>query len=511
MFAVALLGAVSGLAHAASLQGHARALLEGPAGFVPVAGSPRSVAFLQFGTNATDELRSLAADWEAGVLYAAGSTQGAFPGHPEPEGAQSIVCKLDAASGEGVWCSPFGVSTGNDHAAVWVGVHAGDAYVLGNTAGPLGEGGVAALSGSDTDDAYLVRLNASTGAVQWAAQFGTSGDDAAAAAAIDSHNGFVVTVGSSRGTLPGFTRVAGQHLDAVLMVRSLADGSHVWYHQLGSTSASNEAWLDVKLEHAGTWLFAAGYTDAPVLNGQAFTDESAVVAQFSAVSQSIEWTWRRNAVSRAQALAISSDDAHLFVATGEAVVCLNAANGQQEWLVTLATATPTRWAGIAEAWGYLAVVGTQGVAGGQADGALVVAKLAAEDGADAAWTEVVADGASTRFAVSSPVIRNDGVVVVAATIVNGTFPGFADAQGNMGLMSVQDEDFAECACGRRRACLPLRPPALTRWRARVQGLTTPPLWWASSPTSSPSRARRSSSPSPPACLRTTARPSLTWS
>jgi hypothetical protein len=119
----------------------------------------------RFGTTADDVARGVSVDGY-GAAFVGGITCGAFPGHVQAGICDIFVVKFDAA-GSAVWVSQFG--TPHFEVPYQYGAIAVDAtgvYVAGKTLGTFpGEAFVGA------PDAFLARLDPSSGAVGWIRQF----------------------------------------------------------------------------------------------------------------------------------------------------------------------------------------------------------------------------------------------------------------------------------------------------------------------------------------------------
>jgi hypothetical protein len=138
----------------------------------------------QFGTNRSDEVRSVGVDENENV-YAAGTTA-----------SQPFLRKYDA-SGTEQWTRQFGTS--GSEWGVGVAVHGdGNAHVVGNTNGTL-----PGQSNLGDYDCFVRKYDAS-GVEQWTRQLGTNVQDVCESAAGDGSS-VIYVVGATRGAFPGFT------------------------------------------------------------------------------------------------------------------------------------------------------------------------------------------------------------------------------------------------------------------------------------------------------------------
>jgi outer membrane protein assembly factor BamB len=125
---------------------------------------------VQFGTPLNDFGQDVAVD--ATGVYVVGQTTGAFPGQVDLGRADIYVRKF-TLGGQMLWTTQFGTDETdgnlNGHSVI---VHAGQLYVTGFTRGAFpGE------TANGDRDVFLAKLDASTGSVDWAHQFGTAGND----------------------------------------------------------------------------------------------------------------------------------------------------------------------------------------------------------------------------------------------------------------------------------------------------------------------------------------------
>jgi hypothetical protein len=204
-------------------------------GFVAKLGSDGTLVWLtQIGTPEIDQLTSIgvAAD---GSVYAAGLTEGAFPGQTNAGLSDAFVVKL-RPDGSQEWIKQFGSDQKErsdgvpDDRSVGLAVDpSGDVYVSGSTQGVLpGESSVG------LGDAYVGRIDP-TGKLVWLHQVGSVGNDALNSLAINPAGG-VYAVGWARGPVGGQVQMGGQ--DA-LLIGYRADGTRQFVRQIGTSSADS--------------------------------------------------------------------------------------------------------------------------------------------------------------------------------------------------------------------------------------------------------------------------------
>jgi hypothetical protein len=219
-----------------------------------------------------DQCQDIAAD-SSGNSYCAGSTSGDLGEGNGANNGDAFVMKLDP-SGAIVWITQLGDSTtaGGDNANVdscnSVALDSfGNVYCSGYTKGAVGEGN------GTGDDAFVMKLNSTTGAVVWVTQLGdtttaaggnNSGDDVCYGVAVDAAG----NVYCSGGTTGALGETNGGSTDAFLMKLD-SDGDIVWLTQFGDTTfvpggsaasnAGNESCSAVSVDLSGN-VYCVGST-----------------------------------------------------------------------------------------------------------------------------------------------------------------------------------------------------------------------------------------------------------
>ncbi|MGG7466393.1 alpha/beta hydrolase-fold protein [Plantibacter sp. YIM 135347] len=203
------------------------------------------------------------------------------------------------ADGSERWRTLFGSPSSADRAYAVAGRDDGGAYLAGYTSGVLD----GQTSGGDKD--AMVASVASDGTVDWAVQFGGSGEDKAYAVAAAPDGGAFVAGGTS-GAMPGTTALGGG--DGWL-ARLGADGSVVWVRQLGTAEADQLAAVAV----VDGGVVVAGSTRG-VLGDASAGDRDAFVARFDEAGNRV-WTsqFGSEGDDRAAALQTGTDGGVLVV------------------------------------------------------------------------------------------------------------------------------------------------------------------------------------------------------
>jgi hypothetical protein len=195
----------------------------------------------QVGTSA-DEFATAITVGASGVAIT-GGTSGTLPSQTAL-GSNDAFVMLFSDGGRRTWIRQFGTSAGDG--AFGVTAKGTSLYVVGMTQGDLAR----RVRGSD--DAFIRRYSARGNEV-WTKQFGSTNQDWAEGAAVDS--GGVYVAGLTTGALPGQTFHGGT-IDA--FVRKYApDGSEVWTSQVGSADDD----VAFAIASDGINVFAVGATD----------------------------------------------------------------------------------------------------------------------------------------------------------------------------------------------------------------------------------------------------------
>ncbi|MGW5193823.1 alpha/beta hydrolase-fold protein [Kribbella sp. NPDC004138] len=198
----------------------------------------------QFGVpGVADRSYSLAVDGT--TVYVGGYTKGALGGANQGD-KDVFVARLDA-DGKQVWLRQTG-SAGEDKGMA-VAVSGGAVYLAGMTAGELGTsaGGI---------DGFLARYSAGGDAV-WTKQFGTAASDEVWGMAADPAGGVDLagyTAGDFAGTLNGDKDI--------LVARADADGVLTWRDQFGTTGNDKAAAIAVD---PGGAVYVGGFTDGSLV------------------------------------------------------------------------------------------------------------------------------------------------------------------------------------------------------------------------------------------------------
>lgn len=214
----------------------------------------------QFGTSARDVVNGVAAD--ATGVYAAGLTEGAFPGQSFGGTSDAFVVKYDL-NGTQLWLHQFG-NGGVDRVQA-VASDGTYLYVTGYTGGSLqGQTNLGA------QDCFIQKWD-QVGHLLWTKQFGTAGTDRAYGIVANGNGIFVA--GRTDGALAGDFSQGG--LDGFLVAFN-PDGDQMWGTQFGTTY-DERGW---GIGADATGVYVTGRTEG-VFPGQDYKgDDDAYFAKF---------------------------------------------------------------------------------------------------------------------------------------------------------------------------------------------------------------------------------------
>jgi hypothetical protein len=262
-------------------------------------GSPAWIK--QFGTSGTDYALGTGND-NAGNVYAAGYTNGAFTGATNLGSNDGFITKYTAA-GTLAWVKQFG--TAADDTSVGISVDSnGNSYVIGKTYG--------AFAGNVTQgayDAYIAKYD-TNGTQTWIKQFGTNQDDEAIGVSLDSNDNIYV-LGSTAGAFAGNTNVSGFD---VFVSKYNSSGTQAWVKQLGS-SGNNYANINgISTDSTGN-VFITGYTDGTFSGNTSLGSYDGFVAKYSTTG-TLDWVQQFGTTSDDYSIASKTDSAGNTYVTG---------------------------------------------------------------------------------------------------------------------------------------------------------------------------------------------------
>lgn len=248
----------------------------------------------QFGTAGNDAALAVAVD--DGAVYVGGFTTGTFAGATSAGGTDAFVARF-SAQGSQVWVSQFGSSAVDQIYGVAADKQGGVA-VVGVTSGTLSG------SNSGLSDAFVRRVNASTGAALWTQQFGSTLVDAASAVAADRTGIYVG--GYSNGALTSAPNAGGS--DAFVRRYTLS-GTADWTRLIKTATDDDVTGLAL----AGGGLYASGSTSTALPGEKSAGLMDAFVRRFEC-DGSADWTLQFGSAGNDSARAISVKNSKIAVA-----------------------------------------------------------------------------------------------------------------------------------------------------------------------------------------------------
>ncbi|HEY8280342.1 MAG TPA: SBBP repeat-containing protein [Bdellovibrionota bacterium] len=208
----------------------------------------------QFGTNRDDIPLAIDVDGSNRPVFA-GFTSGTFSGETSAGGEDAFLARYTTA-GASSYMTQYG-TTGNDRAISFRLDNSNRSFVAGTTTGAFSgftnKGGI---------DGFTARFS-NAGALGWAKQFGTSGDDFATGIGVDLGSGISQTVGVTTGAFTGFSNLGGE--DSFITQYNAA-GTYRWLTQFGTSDDDEvgEAFTDSNgdtIFGGLTWAAFSGYTN----------------------------------------------------------------------------------------------------------------------------------------------------------------------------------------------------------------------------------------------------------
>ncbi len=268
---------------------------------------------VQFGTSASDFLRSLASDG-AGGCFASGFSGGALGG-PNEGGIDAWIGRF-SRDGEPIWIRQFG-TPGHDEASTIAHDGSGGVLIGGWTTGSLG----GPIQGDR--DAWLSRYD-SDGNRLWIEQLGTPQWEECRGVTSDGRGGAYFG-GSTNGALGG----GGPSGPSAWITRYSGDGSQLWLVQFNDGISTH---LISMTSDDGGGILAGGST-LDDLFGQNQGESDAWIAQFDAAGNRL-WGAQFGSQNREEttgALALTSSQA-VFAGSTSGLLGKRSYGGQDIWL-----------------------------------------------------------------------------------------------------------------------------------------------------------------------------------
>jgi hypothetical protein len=238
-----------------------------------------------------DSVHGVAVD-TAGNVYAAGSFTGSatFAGQSlSAVGDQdAFVAKLDAATGDLEWAVAMGGPLWDSAWRVAVD-SAGGVFTTGSFRGTAAFGSFS-LVASGEPDAFVARLDAATGTVQWAMAMGGTGYDHGNGIAVDAA-GFVYTAGDFEGVVDfGGVSLTAVLTGAFVAKHDPATGAVQWARAMGGdgwdAAESVAVGSDGRVYTAGNFGGTASFGDVSLTSAG---DPDAFVARLDAATGDVVW------------------------------------------------------------------------------------------------------------------------------------------------------------------------------------------------------------------------------
>ncbi len=390
------------------------------------------------GTKDDDAITSSATD-ESNNVYVAGFTTTRFSG---AGGFDAFVAKYDAG-GSQVWLKQLGSS--KDDLAYGVAVDAsGNVYVVGTTAGAL-----PSASSAGNDDAFIAKYNAS-GARQWVSQFGTGGYENAFGVAIGA-GGNVFVVGDTDASFSGATNPDPGNADAFVTRLNPSSGARLWTKQLGAIG--NDTAYGIAVDASGN-ADIGGSTEGALSGSSSGLKDAFIAQYAPSGAQNWVKQFGSSNPDEIKAIAVDASgnifvagqmDMSLTITNsdpGDAFVAKYSASGARTWLSQFGSGADDVASGIAVDANGNAYVS------GQTDGSLPDNTGAGST--DAFLTKFDANGArqwikqigtaSTDVSFAATVADNGASVVMSGYTEGRPFDGLTGAGGREGFIAKYKPD-----------------------------------------------------------------------
>src|SRR3990172_3537956 len=247
----------------------------------------------QFGTGATEGACGVAVDTSG--VYAAGSTNGAFPGQTNAGNYDPFVRKYDG-DGNALWTRQFGTSSVDYCTDLFV--YESAVYVSGFT-----EGALPGQTSAGGRDAFVRKYDAD-GNVVWTRQFGTSAAEWANDIQVGA-SGVYVTGPTEGGTFPGQTSAGGRD---VFVRKYDADGNVAWTRQFGTSSTDDSSGISGD----DSSLYVSGSTVGTLPDQTSSGGRDAFVRKYDSDGNAA-WTRQFGTSSFDRSYAISSDASSVYL------------------------------------------------------------------------------------------------------------------------------------------------------------------------------------------------------
>ncbi|MFT3769337.1 MAG: MopE-related protein [Minicystis sp.] len=260
----------------------------------------------------------------------------------------AAIAKL-SSSGTCLWNKAAG--DGSAHTQGVATDAAGNVYVVGYLQGTLDWGcGVMTSTGGNNPDAFVAKLNGSTGACIWSKSYGDANIQYGNSIAVDSA-GNVLVAGFFLGSINlGGGALTSAGANDVFVAKLDAGGNHVWSKRYGD--ANNQALRGLKVDGANNVLVVGQFAGTINFGGTTLTSaglNDAFVAKLDTNGNHV-WSKRYGDASDQLGIGITTDAANNVIAVGSFGGTINfggstftSLGGNDAWLVKLDAAGNHLW------------------------------------------------------------------------------------------------------------------------------------------------------------------------
>lgn len=230
------------------------------------------------------------------------------------------VGALFGIPGEALWFNQVG-STGEDFAREIFVDSQDNVYAGGSFSNTVTIGGRVLTSAGSTD-AFVAKLDSSTGVAAWAVRFGSTDVDSVSGIAVDS-NGDVIVLGMFRGTVNfgGMNLVSAGDNDVYLVKLDGATGTHIWSQRFGGTGNDGSGGA-VVIDSSGSIVITGSFGSPMITFGgpnfsNAGTGGDLYLAKFANGNGSHLWSRRMGGTSADGVNGLAIDFNNDLILTGQ--------------------------------------------------------------------------------------------------------------------------------------------------------------------------------------------------
>ena len=183
---------------------------------------------------------------------------------------QNVVLARYDSHGRHAWSIRLG-STGSTSGHSLALDGSGNVYVTGNFTGTTNLGG-SSFTSAGSNDVFVAKFAAATGAHAWSKRFGSTGDEYSFGIAADSSSGLYLTgYYTGTGNFGGANFTSTGSKDIFVVRLSVTDGSPIWSKSFGSTGGGEDYGIQVRVDASGNAVIGGHYNTQLSFGGSTLT------------------------------------------------------------------------------------------------------------------------------------------------------------------------------------------------------------------------------------------------